>query len=263
MKLIIASKKDPAAENIMSHLLEFYNFEKTQKDPELYISENIGLLCVSTEVTGLKTLPVDAEEVLVASRHASTTGKPALTAHVPGELSNYKLAIASPPTIKAAILELRRVHDELDLSYDVSLEATHHGPTDLEVPVTFVEIGSSLEQWRDPRAGEAVARAIMTAAKRPIEGRSAIGFGGTHYARKHTEVTLKTDVNVGHILPKYQSLDEKLIREALARTNDDSVLFALDWKGLKAESRELVKVVAAKLGVQVIRERELLARAKL
>ncbi len=263
MKLIVASKEDPAAENIKSRLLEFYDFKGSRVAPEFYTCGDIGLISIPGGVTQLTSLPVDAEEVIFASRHASETGRPTLTAHVSGEPLKYELAIASPPTVKAAIRELRRARDELGLPYDISLEATHHGPTRLEVPVTFVEIGSSPQQWEDPRAGEAVARAIMAAAEKPIEGRYAIGFGGTHYARRHTEVVLKTDVGIGHIFPKYLPLDEKLISKALARTKGDPILFALDWKGLKSESREQIRAIATKLGVQVVRERDLLAQAKL
>ncbi len=263
VKLIVASRKDLAAENIRSQLLELYDFERTQENPEFHTYEDIGLVSIPGGVTQLTALPVDAEEVIFASRHASRTGRPTLTTHVPGEPSEYKLAIASPPTIKAALRELSEARDELGLSYDVSLEATHHGPTGLEVPVTFVEIGSLPQQWRDPRAGEAVARAIMAAAREPIEGRSAVGFGGTHYARRHTEVVLRTDVGIGHIFPKYLSLDEKLARAALTRTKGDSTLFALDWKGLGGKSREQIRAIATKLGVQAVRERDLLAQAKL
>lgn len=263
MKLIVASRKDPAAENIRSHLLELYDFESSKENPEFHTYKGVGLISIPGGATQLSAPPIDTEEVIFASRHVSRTGRPTLTAHVPGEPSEYELAIASPQTIKAALRGLIEARDGLGISYDVSLEATHHGPTRLEVPVTFVEIGSSPQQWRDSKAGEAVARAIMTAARKPIEGRPAIGFGGTHYARRHTEVVLRTDVSVGHIFPKYLSLDEKLARAALTRTKGGSILFALDWKGLRSSSRERIKTTATKLGVQAVRERDLLAQAKL
>lgn len=263
MKLIIASKTDPAAVNIRSQLLQLYDFESSKENPQFYTCGDVGLISIPGGATQLASLPVDAEEVIFASRHVSKTGRPTLTAHVPGDPLKYDLAIASPPTVKAALCELRRARDQLGLPYDVSLEATHHGPTGLNVPVTFVEIGSSPQQWRDPKAGEAVARALMVAAGKPAEARPAIGFGGIHYARRHTEVALRTDVGIGHIFPKYLSFDEKLIARALARTRGDSILFALDWKGLRGESRERIRAIATKLGIPVVRERDLLSRAKL
>ena len=109
-----------------------------------------------------------ADEVIVASKHVSETGNPSLTAHVPGDSEKRELGIAAPSTLGAALAELFAARDEFGLSYDVSFEATHHGPTGLDVPVTFVEIGSATSEWRDPKAGEAVARAIMKAARSRI-----------------------------------------------------------------------------------------------
>jgi D-aminoacyl-tRNA deacylase len=259
MKLILASRKDPAAQNIAARLLEFYDFEGSQKNPDLYLRDDIALIQVPGGVTRMHELPLDAEEVIVASRHASETGKPTLTTHVPGEPSRHELAVAAPSTVKAALTELFAARDELGLPYDVSLEATHHGPTGLVVPVTFVEIGSSAEQWGDPKAGEAVARAVMAAAESSLEAVNAIGFGGAHYARRHTKVARETKVCTGHIFPKYLRLDEGLARAALKRTLGGVGVFALDWKGLRSEQRTRLMGIGKKLGVQVVRERDILS----
>lgn len=263
MKLILASAQDPAAKNIAARLLELYDFEKSPTLPNAHTHEGITLVTIAGNVTQITELSVDAEEVIVASRHASESGKPSLTVHVPGELEKLDLAEASPPTIKTAIRTLVKMRDELGLSHDVSLEATHHGPTRLDVPVTFVEIGSSPEQWSDERAGEAVARAIMVATTSPAECRQAVGLGGPHYAPRHTEVVLRTDVGIGHILPKYIGIDEGLIERAIARTQDGVELLALDWKGMSMGQRRISQQIASKLGILAERTRGILARAKL
>lgn len=255
----MASKRDPAARNIAARLLEFYDFRKSKENPELHLRGDIALIQVPGGMTGLRELPLDAEEVIVASRHESKTGKPTLTTHVSGEPSERELAIAAPSTVKAALMALFKARDELGLPYDVSLEATHHGPTGLGVPVTFVEIGSSTEQWRDPKAGEAVARAIMAAAESPTGGPNAVGFGGAHYARRHTEAARKTKICMGHIFPKYLRLDEELARAALERTRGGAEIFALDWKGLRSEQRAKLREIGKKLGVRVVRERDILS----
>jgi len=60
--------------------------------------------------------------------------------------------------MKVALRTLKEKAQDTELSkYTVTLEATHHGPTDMEVSVMFVEIGSSMEHWIDQRAGEAAA----------------------------------------------------------------------------------------------------------
>ncbi|MFW5970210.1 MAG: D-aminoacyl-tRNA deacylase [Halofilum sp. (in: g-proteobacteria)] len=42
------------------------------------------------------------------------------------------------------------------------MECTHHGPTAVAVPITFVEIGSDEAAWADDDAARAVARSIAT-----------------------------------------------------------------------------------------------------
>ncbi len=261
MKLILASAQDPAAKNIATRLLELYDFEKSPILPNSHICGQALLVHVAGGVTQLTSIPVDADEIIVASRHASEAGTPSFTAHVPGELEGRELAIASPQTVKAALKALVAARDELGLSYEVSLEATHHGPTKLDVPVTFVEIGSSLGQWVDKDAGEAVARAIMAAAS-PAECQNAVGLGGPHYAPRHTEIALRTDVGVGHILPKYAHIDEELLEQAIVRTSGGVKLLALDWKGMSGEQRAICQAVAGRLGVRAQRAREILDQAK-
>jgi len=263
LKLILASTKDTAAKNIAARLRELYDFEEVQGQPSLYFYKNLLLAMAGNEMTEITALSQRADEVIVASRHASESGRPTLTVHVPGEPSKRELAIASPPTLKSALRELIVARDELHLPYEVSLEATHHGPTGLAVPVTFVEIGSSPIQWRDKKAAEAVAHAIMAAATSPLKGRQAIGLGGHHYAPRHTQVVLRTDVCIGHVLPRYVVIDEGLIKHALARTSGGVEMLALDWKGLDSCRRQLLQQIAAKLGLQVVRESELLRQAKI
>lgn len=262
MKLILASTKDTAAKNIAAQLRELYDFEEVQGRPDVYVYKNLLLAMAGNEIAKIPALPSGADEVIVASRHASESGRPTLTAHAPGEPSKRELAIASPPTLKSALRELVIARDELCLPYEVSLEATHHGPTGLAVPVTFVEIGSSLAQWRDKKAAKAVARAIIAAATSPTKGRQAIGFGGPHYAPRHTQVVLRTDVCIGHILPKHVAADEELVRHAIARTSGEVELLALDWKGLDSAQRQLLQQIASRLGLQVARESKLLQQAK-
>jgi len=262
MKLISTSAEDPASKNIAARLLELNDFKPMVGQPNVWVCEDVLLTTIAGKAVQILAPQLAADEVIFASRHESESGKPTLTTHVPGEPSKRELAIASPPTLKSAIRELVTARDELHLPYEVSLEATHHGPTKLGIPVTFVEIGSSLTQWHDEKAAEAAARAIMAAATSPIRGRQAIGFGGPHYAPRHTQVVLRTDVCVGHILPKYVTIDEELVKHAIARTSGGVELLALDWKGLDSSQRQRLQQIAANLDLHVVRESELLHQAK-
>ncbi len=262
MRLILASTGDPAGKNIVARLLELYDFEPMAEQSNVRVCKDVLLTTMASEAVQVLAPSLAADEVIFASRHTSESGRPTLTVHVPGELEKMELAEASPPTVKTALKALVGMRDELRLAYDVSLEATHHGPTRLDVPVTFVEIGSSPEQWRDEKAGEAVARAIMAAATSPVKCRHAIGLGGPHYAPRHTDVSLSTDVGVGHILPKYASIDETLLERAIVRTRGGIELLVLDWKGMSSEQRQISKRVADRLGIRAVRTREILPPSK-
>jgi D-aminoacyl-tRNA deacylase len=260
MKLILGSAKDPAAVNILSRLLECYSFKKSPSDPNVSVCGEAVLLKIEEESIRLGKLPVQAEEVVVVSRHASESGRPSLTTHAPGFLDRGELAVSSPSTIRALLLELAKAREELRLPHQVSLEATHHGPSHFDVPVTFVEIGSLPEQWRDERAGEAVAHAVMAAISASRECRKAVAIGGIHYAPLHTEVVLKTDVGVGHLLPKYARIDETLVERAIERTSGRVDLLLLDRKGATAEQRSTCQKISEKLGIEVIRAGALISR---
>ena len=248
----------------MAQLLKSFDFKRANipNVRAAYVCDDV-LAATVDSVLQLTSLPVAVEEVIIASRHASESEKPTLTVHAPGEIEKRELAVASPPTIKSALGYLARMRDEFKLAYEVSLEATHHGPTKLDVPVTFVEVGSSQRQWQDEKAAEAAARAIMAAATAPIEGRQAIGFGGPHYAPRHTDIVLRTDVCIGHIIPKYVDVDERLVRLVVERTRGDVQLFVLDWKGLDASARAKIMKIAAELSVKPIRGHELLKEANI
>ena len=55
------------------------------------------------------------------------------------------------------------------------MEATHHGPTSLEIPVAFVEIGSGPLEWSDPIPGEIGAKAAANPVRSSAS--NAVGFG--------------------------------------------------------------------------------------
>ncbi|MEM2890335.1 MAG: D-aminoacyl-tRNA deacylase [Candidatus Hadarchaeum sp.] len=263
MKLILASEKDPAAMNIVSWLRELYDFEKTTDERHFQRDEGSLMEIIKEESTEMATLTQPAEEVIVASRHASEMGKPSLTVHVPGFIEKRELALAAPGTMRLALNALRTEAESLGLQYEVSLEATHHGPTRLGVPVTFVEIGSRPEQWADKKAGEAAAHAIMRAISSEVKCLKAVGLGGPHYAPRHTEATLNTDVGVGHILPKYVSFDERLVELAVRSTCGGVDLLLLDWKGLSEPQRRACLRAAEILGIRVERVGDIAQRKKL
>jgi D-aminoacyl-tRNA deacylase len=150
----------------------------------------------------------DPDYLVFASRHSGETG-PLLSAHFTGNFGEAEyggeagsLARTCPNAQKAVIASLE-AHAPDD--YDVALECTHHGPTDLAVPSMFVELGSDEPQWRDPEGARAVARAILDLRDvAPDRERQLVGFGGGHYAPRFTRIVRETDWVVGHVGADWQ-----------------------------------------------------------
>lgn len=249
--LVVASEKDHAGLNIASCLARDYGFDKAieHSDPSILRRDDILLIRTKEETIHLDSVErfAGASSVIFASRHTSEKGGPCLTVHCPGNVLNEapyggrprSLALVEPNRMRAALLSLSEAREELGLSYLVSLEATHHGPTELPVPCMFVEIGSSAKQWEDPMAGKAVARAIWKAATSPTKAASAVGFGGGHYSWKHTDAVVKGDFAFGHILSKYffDSYDAALVELAFRRTVGGCSRAVIDKKGVRGSER--------------------------
>ena len=116
---------------------------------------------------------LEVSEVLVLSRHVSNSEVPALTLHaigIPGETPHGEKGMAGgikgqvvPPSPRFGPLfrEMSRIAAEhgVDGDYDITLEATHHGPS-LSRPTLYLEIGSTPDRWVDERAAAVWAEAI-------------------------------------------------------------------------------------------------------
>ena len=99
------------------------------------------------------------------SRHRAESGIPSLTAHFTGNFgpatfggNPSEIAKYSPQLLKNYMIELSSLRNEIDNSYRITLEATHHGPTSLKSPVLFVELGSTEKEWGDVATASLIAR---------------------------------------------------------------------------------------------------------
>lgn len=264
MFLVVASRCDPASLNIASKLLKFYGFKSSNKVEgiETYEAGNVKLAVISEEevyAENVHRIFPNVEAVVFASRHSSESGEPTLTVHAPGNLTAENLHGGRPKELAYAdpqrmALALRRLAEEAPPGFKVSLEATHHGPSSLPVPVWFVEIGSSPSQWENPEAGIAAAKAIWSSILGRPSGIGAVGFGGSHYAPKHTRVSLEGRYVVGHILPKYVldvEVDIGVLRQALEKTRNFGAA-VIDWKGVKGEARRRLLEALESLNVKEV-----------
>ncbi|MGB9939461.1 D-aminoacyl-tRNA deacylase [Methanosarcina sp.] len=274
---IICSAPDLASQNIKTHLLSLKEWEV------LELPENSGFSAARESRDGkfrlieieemhvfqdgldrkLENARLPASLIIFASKHRSKEEISSLTVHCTGNPSDEarlggfpkSLAVSSPAAMKSILTEMKRLVEQKDLKYDVTLEVTHHGPTELSVPSLYAEIGSTEVQWKNPEAGEVAAKAILAVSfeKVPI----VLGFGGGHYAMRQTGLLLETGISFGHNFPKYQLefVDEALIRQAIEKSKADFAYF--DRKSMKSEDRNRISEVLEKLGLRVLKESEI------
>lgn len=266
MKLLVYSTGDPAGVNIAAHLQEKLPFSQSE------FNSKPALKCGDMTLQGIDgrlvylDMPIPGVEwILCLSRHASASGKPCLTSHTPGNLTSSaelggnpnEVGISNPALQTSLIKELSRSQADLGLTCQVTVEATHHGPSALAAPVTFVEIGSDEGAWKDETLGEAVASAVHRAISSPLASSpGALAVGGGHYSQKFSKIMQEGRQEIGHIVPKY-ALDEKagisIFRSCIERTRGGCSSIVVDWKGTNSTSKEALRELAASLGIELIK----------
>jgi len=257
MKLIISSELDTAGENIRENLLQIFPFEKL--DTNYFYDKNKDALLVRLKN---ETIYTDFPETIVqeeikdydlssidsiyfATRHKSVAKIPTLTCHTPGNFgkADYggkdELVSPSNPVFQKVVLnEIFNLSKDMEMKFEVSLEATHHGPL-TGLPTTFIEIGSDETYWGIKEAGQLIASAIyksLSYAEDEKSFRIAAGIGGGHYCPKFTEVMFNTDIAIGHVIAKYNTpVTDSAIQELLEKS-DSLEIVLLDWKGIKERS---------------------------
>lgn len=270
MILIVASTKDVASVNIAQKLISLYGFQKTetsfQQNPK-YLKriqdKEVTLVFVNEETIWTQNITdyFSPELVVFVSRHSGVAGIPTLSVHTPGNIANAELgglaksvSICSASAMKNALLELARIKEENNLQYEVSYECTHHGPS-LNVPTLFVELGSSLEQWKDLNAAEAVAHAAMAAILKESTYPTVLGVGGPHYNERFTKIALTTSKAFGHIIAKYAvpQADAEIIKQCVQRIVEKVETAVFDWKSMRGMDRQRISSVLKELNVPVER----------
>ncbi|XP_022868546.1 D-aminoacyl-tRNA deacylase-like isoform X2 [Olea europaea var. sylvestris] len=109
------------------------------------------------------------DEVIFLSRHTAVSNRPSLTIHPIGvphlqegnvPPTGGKPGWAAPPNPRIGpwLRLLKGIAEAHNLTpeFEVTLEATHHGP-ETNSPTMFVEIGSTEEYWKRQDAAQAIA----------------------------------------------------------------------------------------------------------
>ncbi|HVP94832.1 MAG TPA: D-aminoacyl-tRNA deacylase [Methanoregulaceae archaeon] len=235
---LISSKNDIAGRNIHRHIHEYlengipgaganfrsgnHSYSHIEVDGRLIFQDRIDE-------------GSDADLMIFLSRHASVNPVPLLTVHCTGNPGRAELggtersvATAAPEWMQAVLINLQKLAPP---GFGACYEVTHHGPTDLHIPSFFVEIGSTEYEWRNEEAAAAVAIAVLTA--RPGPAIPMISFGGNHYARRQTDIAVKTQAAFGHIVHSREVpvIDGEMIRLLAGKSR--AVAVHIDRKALQ------------------------------
>jgi len=249
--LFVATKADIASLNIATHLVKSFEWKPIQshrneiKSIQTLLGNTVYLWLINEPLLHLNDVPTlfsddfssineectQLTDIVFLSRHAAASGTLSLTVHpigipwmvdsstvggIPGKCSPPNPRISS---LYRSLLREVKLHD-VGSKYQVTLEATHHGPY-VGLPACFVEIGSTEREWGDEEAGliwsQCLAKefkfppptlsstAIATEESRPEEldnhGENdivVISIGGGHYVPKINDLvtTNKWDCNL-------------------------------------------------------------------
>jgi len=269
--IIGSSTADKASRNIAKMVIDLYDFKQTD---EVFSDHHVLSSKIDNKEVKLVTFDgsivqdhkisdlYNVELLIFISRHSSKSGIPTLTVHTPGNLGDAKLggklrtvSIAPANAMRNALIEMECQKRRLKLDeFSVLYESTHHGPS-LDVPTMFIEVGSSVKQWNNLVAAEAVAHSAISAIRGLSNCEGVIGIGGPHYNEKFTRMSLKQKVAFGHIIPKYAIpyIDECIITQCVKRTVEEVSRAIFDWKGISSSHRRRIADICQQNGIEVIK----------
>ena len=214
---------------------------KTPTEPNPYPLD-YDALAVSLEI----------DYYVVLSRHWAKSGQPCLTAHATGNFGEamyggrpHELQVVPPNPLRNVYMALLRSPPS---GFLVSLEATHHSPTQFKTPMFFAEVGSSESQWADFDACRYLVESCLMGIESEEEAPTAVGFGGGHYCPKFS--AMEREHAFGHIAAKYAlpKLTEELIAQMVLRTVG-GVEKAYIEDGVKSIDRRRIEASLNNLGI--------------
>ena len=250
MQLLVAYKSDPAGYNMASFISQ-----NMEQDKELYRGKNFDLLIISTPSISADWLgeKYNYDGFIFLSKHAAETGTLALTCHNTGNFSEahfggFKKQVALPhPHLQKSYLQTLWKKRSDFAKFEITLEATHHGPTALDKPVLFIEVGTTEKEWNDKELCKNIAKIVVDVISHPIKKHDvAICFGSTHYPEKFTKILLEGEYALGTIMPKHalEFLNQSLFSHILKR-NNEAKFALLDWRGLGKYKQKVINFLEA------------------
>jgi len=273
--VLVYSTGDPAGFGIARYLREVTacTVVSVPKAVEAWYVKDVGAILAGFQketifMDFLDEVFPSAKFYVFLSKHSAASGIRSLTTHHTGNPTAsasvggrpYELSIAYPVLTYGFIRGLSKASKTKSLhGFEIVYEVTHHGPTSLNKPLSFIEIGSSTEEWKLRKAHEVVGEVVLDSLRilDNIRCVPAAGFGGPHYAEKFTELALRDNICFGHIIPRYALKElratpgklELMITQAIKKSAPKPVkVFVM--KKVGSLVRDTAKKVAEELGLE-------------
>lgn len=266
--LLVASSENPASKTMASALIRRHGFKSTGiafGSTPLYQSGSVILATIDSEIIEPPDLDSHfrTQAYIFLSTHRAESGIPSLTVHTTGNFTDKavlgararEVGAIDPDLQKNYFIALNERRSQLD-GYELTIEATHHGPTSLKRPVLFVELGSAEKQWEDAHAAEVISDALMASL---ASGKKwddvALAFGGTHYPQKFNEVLLGGRYALAAVVAKryLEWIDAEIFGQLIQRTSKFPRYVLVDWKGCSGQDREKILSLSKQFALEVVK----------
>lgn len=249
MQLLVAYRSDPAGFNMASHMSQAME----KKGAGLYGGRNFDLLVIPTPAISADWLEEKYryDGYVFLSRHASESGTLALTCHSTGNFGDAKfgglarqVAVPHPHLQKSYMQSLWKRRSDFE-RFEITIEATHHGPTSLSKPTLFIEIGTTEKEWNDKDLCSDVAEIVAGEFEaEPKRSRVALCIGGTHYPEKFNRELIEGEFALGTVIPRHalDGLDAELFSHIMQR-NSEATHALVDWWGLGKNKQNVISLL--------------------
>lgn len=246
----------------MINYLKSVGFEA---DGRSHHHKNIRLYVAGGSLLTLESLDElcpNAKSFIFLSKHKSESQIPTLTCHCTGNFADNpyggnprEMGVAYPSLQKAYLQSITAARNRVP-AYEVTIEATHHGPTSLKKPVLFVELGSSEKQWVDSTAAGVLCDTLLGLLDNGIERCRKVGIalGGTHYPTKFNRMLLESEFGLAAVASKHnlEAIDEELLEQMIVRSVEKVTHIVMDSKGLGSQKDRMLKM-AEKTGLEIVK----------
>ncbi|XP_021615905.1 D-aminoacyl-tRNA deacylase isoform X2 [Manihot esculenta] len=223
--LVVATTIDAASIGPASALLSMPGWQPGPpwpEDAQSFVNKEVRLIKLGNRLVKEDHLDKRWEEatgesvneVIFLSKHVASSSRPALTIHPIGtpHISEGEVLVAggkagwvAPPNPRIGpwlrLLKTIAASHNLSPEFEVTLEATHHGPV-INSPTMFVEIGSTEEYWRRQDAAQTIALLVWQGLglgegisvgdwpRNNGKNKILFGIGGGHYVPRHMDIVL-------------------------------------------------------------------------